>query len=404
MFILKKILTIYENILNNDLDTKRKGIKKINQLNTHEFLNFLRQLLALFENNELNLNKITITEKIDGSAIRLIMLNNNLLFESSTSGVTTWDNVPFKNITKFLKNHLEHSFQKISKLLNADFKIIGELISVENSIENGKITPVGASYLANKFGTKGGIVIFEVKKILDNKLVDFSETEEKILLNELKKLNDKEFVFYDKSDIILKNIKFNLDIKNLKYLLSLPEYNKVRYSSIKDKAILNSIEEIRTNITNQLENIINSTQGNFSALGDLIEGIVLKINDSGEQYGIFSNGYKELKKRYFKYTEQREQLTSEFFKNIFGYSMLSSIKKNLDINKRDIYKNNFNKFYLPFLEEYKQCFKNLINDKTIPLGTKNIQIEMFKQRLNSFEKLNTFEKLEQFIQEKVFKK
>lgn len=388
---MNKFLTIFEEVMNS-LDTKRKGIKKVNQMSNHDFLKFLRELLPLFKDNELDLNTVTITEKIDGTAIRLVMINNELLFESSNSGVTTWDNMPFPEQTKFLKEHFEQSFINISKELNADFKVIGELIWVEGAEENGKITPVGASYLTNKFGSIGGIVIFDVKKIENNILTDFSYEEEFKLLSKLKSLNDDKFVFYDKSDIVLnKNIRFKLNATDLLKLLNLPEYNKLRYSAVKDKAILNSIEQIRTEVVEQLENIINSTQGKFSEAGDLIEGIVLKINNSGNQYGIFSNGYKNLKAQYAKYAEKRDKLVSEFYKSVFGYSMLSAIKKNFNKNNINLYKEKYNKNFPIFLTNYKKCYENLISDNTIPKGTKNAQLSIFKKRINDFEQLNTFD-------------
>ena len=388
---MNKFLTIFEEVMNS-LDTKRKGIKKVNQMSNHDFLKFLRELLPLFKDNELDLNTVTITEKIDGTAIRLVMINNELLFESSNSGVTTWDNMPFPEQTKFLKEHFEQSFINISKELNADFKVIGELIWVEGAEENGKVTPVGASYLTNKFGSIGGIVIFDVKKIENNILTDFSYEEELKLLSKLKSLNDDKFVFYDKSDIVLnKNIKFKLNADQLLKLLNLPEYNKLRYSAVKDKAILNSIEQIRTEVVKQLENIINSTQGKFSEAGDLIEGIVLKINNSGNQYGIFSNGYKNLKAQYAKYAEKRDKLVSEFYKSVFGYSMLSAIKKNFNKNNINLYKEKYNKNFPIFLTNYKKCYEDLISDNTIPKGTKNAQLSIFKKRINDFEQLNTFD-------------
>ena len=146
---MNKFLTIFEEVMNS-LDTKRKGIKKVNQMSNHDFLKFLRELLPLFKDNELDLNAVTITEKIDGTAIRLVMINNELLFESSNSGVTTWDNMPFPEQTKFLKEHFEQSFINISKELNADFKVIGELIWVEGAEENGKITETKTIYSYNQ--------------------------------------------------------------------------------------------------------------------------------------------------------------------------------------------------------------------------------------------------------------
>lgn len=83
-----------------------------------------------------------------------------------------------------------------------------------------------------------------------------------------------------------KNVKFSLNIESLKKLVNMPEYNKPRYLSKnpEDQVILNSIEQIKAEVSEQLEQIINNTQGSFSDPNDLIEGMVLKMKDTGNQY------------------------------------------------------------------------------------------------------------------------
>lgn len=149
-----RFLELY-NLVMESLDTRRQGLQKIDQMNTKKFLDFLREILPLFKKNELDLNKVTITEKPDGSAIRLIVKDGELLFESSYSGIVTWDRMPFPEQGKWMKENLESSLVRISKDIGFDFKIIGELIWCDQMIENEKVTPVGASYLAKNFGEKG---------------------------------------------------------------------------------------------------------------------------------------------------------------------------------------------------------------------------------------------------------
>ena len=104
---------LIEEITNN-LNTRRKGLQKIDKLNTKNFLDFLREILPLFKENKLNLDEVIITEKPDGSAIRLIMDNDNLLFESSYSGVVEWDKMSFPEQAKWMKFNLEDKLKEIS--------------------------------------------------------------------------------------------------------------------------------------------------------------------------------------------------------------------------------------------------------------------------------------------------
>lgn len=140
--------------INEELNTKRKGIMKVDQMSAQQFLRFLREFLNQFDDmNQLNIDNVVITEKIDGVALRLAFLNNELLFESSYSGLTTADKVPFSDAAIEIKSIIEPKFKRIFK--NQNIKLIGELIWISDIEESGKVTPIAAKYLTNKFGEKG---------------------------------------------------------------------------------------------------------------------------------------------------------------------------------------------------------------------------------------------------------
>ena len=135
---MNKFDILYEEVMES-LNSKRKGLQKIDQMNTKDFLEFLREILPLFKDNKLDLNNVIITEKPDGTAIRLVVLNNDLLFESSYSGLVSWDKMPFPEQTELMYNHLKDKFIAIANQIGFDFKLIGELIWCNELVENEKV-------------------------------------------------------------------------------------------------------------------------------------------------------------------------------------------------------------------------------------------------------------------------
>ena len=65
-----------------DIALQRKPIRKIDAMTPEEFIKFLKEFLPYVKNGEVDINDIRITEKIDGSAIQLIWVNNDMKFES----------------------------------------------------------------------------------------------------------------------------------------------------------------------------------------------------------------------------------------------------------------------------------------------------------------------------------
>lgn len=386
-----KLFNLLIEEITNNIDTRRKGLQKIDKLNTKNFLDFLREILPLFKENKLNLDEVTITEKPDGSAIRLIMNNDNLLFESSYSGVVEWDKMPFPEQAKWMKFNLEDKLKEISHKIGFNFKIIGELIWCDQLVENEKVTPVGASYLAKYFGTKGGIIIIDLKKIENNTLIDLENDEFFKLTALLKGISNDEFKFYSKQEDMKfnKSIELSLDIDQLVKMLQLPEYNKDRYT-VKDKKIIEEVDQIKNEFLDQLEYIINSTQGHFSEKGDLIEGLVLTVLKSGNEYGVFSRGYKDMKSKYNHYSADIENAENELLQNIFGYQIMSKIRSSYDNLNFNAYEEKFNDVWPAFLKLFKTNFNLLKNDSTIPLATKMAQLQILNKKLNKFNRILNF--------------
>ena len=308
-------------------------------------------------------------------------------FESSYSGVTSWDNLPFPDAGKFLYQTYRLIFRDIAEQFG-DFKIKGELIWIDGMEEDGKVTPVGASYLTEKFGSFGGIIVFEIFKIENDKLTRFNEEDEKTIMEMIQDMNNDEFSFYLSQDIILnQNVNFTLDPNELLNVINSPEFNKDRFDKKKDAQLIEEIQKIQDNVVKQLSNIVDQSKGAFSAEGDLIEGIVLKINSSGNQYGIFSNGYKDMKHGYWETFENIKPLYMEFLKNVFGYSQLRYIKLHWD----EIDKDQAQKTLDSIKDEYISKIESLLNkikDSKIPSSVKNTQIGMGTKTLNKIKELN----------------
>ena len=387
---MSKFLQLY-NMIMEDINSTRKPIQKVNAMSPKEFIAFLKEFLPYVKNGKVDLNDIRITEKVDGSALSLLWNNNDMKFESSYSGVTSWDNLPFPDAGKFLYQTYRLIFRDIAEQFG-DFKIKGELIWIDGMEENGKVTPVGASYLTEKFGSFGGVVVFEIFKIENDKLTRFNDEDEKTIMEMIQDMNNDEFSFYLSQDIILnQNVNFTLDPNELLNIINSPEFNKERFDKKKDAKLIEEIQKIQNNVVKQLSNIVDQSKGAFSAEGDLIEGIVLKINSSGNQYGIFSDGYKNMKHGYWEKFESVKPLYMEFLKKVFGYSQLRYIK----LHWNEIDKEQAQKTLDSIKDEYVKKIETLINDineSKIPSSVKNTQISMATKTLNKIKELKSVEK------------
>ena len=373
---MSKFLQLY-NMIMEDINSTRKPIQKVNAMSPKEFIAFLKEFLPYVKNGKVDLNDIRITEKVDGSALSLLWNNNDMKFESSYSGVTSWDNLPFPHAGKFLYQTYRLIFRDIAEQFG-DFKIKGELIWIDGMEENGKVTPVGASYLTEKFGSFGGVVVFEIFKIENDKLTRFNDEDEKTIMEMIQDMNNDEFSFYLSQDIILnQNVNFTLDPNELLNIINSPEFNKKRFDKKKDAKLIEEIQKIQNNVVKQLSNIVDQSKGAFSAEGDLIEGIVLKINSSGNQYGIFSDGYKNMKHSYWEKFEKINEIYNEFLKKVFGKSQRRFIEK--DINSGKSFKKKYDELINDYAEKITYEIEKLKN-ADIPKAVKSTQLSMGNNR------------------------
>lgn len=313
------------------LNSERIGIKKLPVLSDLEFFNFIKKFYSCIDTRtgKVNPNKCKILEKIDGQAFHIAYNNGELFFENSHSGL-----LKVNEITGFVKDYvieinqvispfIQSVFEEVKNLLEDDItgiKLNGELIFVKDNDENGTVTPVCATYDIKHFGSVGGMCLFNVQVIKNDKLYDIFNIEDKVEDIICSKLGTSEFNFIKSASLVL-NDKFTIDFHQMD----------------------------RSQITKNLEDQISAIHGNLSSEGSLIEGIVFKFADDFPTYGLFSSKYKEKKFEYRKDYEHFEALYNKYLRLIFGV-----------VTKRAIYQ-RLQKDYRAYEEVYRQVQNNLQN-------------------------------------------
>lgn len=399
-----KSFLLYEDINNipdfQTLDTNRTSMLKIESMPTHAFLQFLREfLMYIDENGNLDLNRIEITEKIDGQAFRILTLDRNIYFESSYSGIQEAENVPMSDAAIFIRDNYSKKIISIG-----DYKFIGELLWISDiEDKNEYFTPCAASYIKRKLGLHGGFVILNILKVDNNKLVQTSIEEFNVLSNRLIECSDTNFKFIPYDNIKLnQTIKFNLNVKQLLTLLESPQFNKDRYISKnpEDAAILQQIEEIRANIIEQFHQNVDKISSVLTQAGKSGEGWALKFLDLNKIYGIFNKNYKERKNIIWRYSIEFETIYKQMFLDILGTTVISFRKKYMEdqtyIQKRIKYFNMLFPDYLKQLTDIYNSFNTELHNKNtdIPSDTGKIQISMMR---NKIDKLNQIYSFQDFI-------
>lgn len=371
-----------------NINSERKGLQKIEQLSYKRFVSFMQDLYSCMTDNKLDMTKIYVTEKSDGTALRLVVMNNELYFESSHSGIVTYDKMPFKNQAKWMYENLKTPLLNIRNKIGFDYKIVCELIWCQDMITNGYVVPVCTPYLAEKFGKFGGIIILDLLKIENNNLFELSESEYIKLENSLKASSNNDFVYYSKYKDL--TYTFELDFSmfnNLKEVLDeLSCTPEKRWSPVSDF----KLRKLRIYVIEKCYEFINSVHGHFNKPGDIIEGLVFTIKSSGNEYGIFSDKYKEIKSHYWLYNNQLENNFKQFLYTVFGFKQLYAVRNHfydgLEENLNDeLLKTSWEEYK----KQYKQILIDLYEDVLIPQSVKMQQLEILESNYNVIKKINS---------------
>ena len=194
--------------------------------------------------------------------------------------------------------------------------------------------------------------------------------------------NDPDFQIYlvDQIDLTDRIVFADFDANGLLELISKPEFNIEKGKRYKPE-VKEEIEKIRSNVIEKLSNIIDNTQGRFSAPDSMIEGIVLKLTDNGDQVGLFSKKYKETKKPFWTSYNSLVAELDDFIIRVFGASpkfKRKSIFPVLDADK-DHFKAAFENEYPAFAERMDIALKDLEDQKMIPFAAHHTQLGMRKK-------------------------
>jgi hypothetical protein len=371
-----------------NINSERKSLKKIEQLSYKRFVSFMQDLYSCMTDNKLDMNKIYVTEKSDGTALRLVVMNNELYFESSHSGIVTYDKMPFKNQAKWMYENLKTPLLNIRNKIGFDFKIICELIWCQDMVTNGYVVPVCTPYLAEKFGKFGGIIILDLLKIENNNLFELSESEYIKLENALKASSNNDFIYYSKYKDL--TYTFELDFSmfnNLKDVLDeLSCTPEKRWSPVSDF----KLRKLRIYVIEKCYEFINNVHGHFNKPGDIIEGLVFTIKSSGNEYGIFSDKYKEVKEQYWLYNNQLENNFKQFLYKVFGYKQIHAVRNHFYNGLEEKLNDELLKTsWEEYKKQYKQILIDLYEDVLIPKSIKIQQLEVLESNYNVIKKINS---------------
>ena len=137
---------------------------------------------------------------------------------------------------------------------------------------------------------------------------------------------------------------------------------------------------MRSEIVTKFADILRQSKGAFSDEGDLKEGMVIRINDTGDQYGLFSDNYKEVKHGYWNKFDVLDRMYGEFSKSVFGCIQTLKKKKVIPVLEQDpqFFKAAYDQIQPEYQKKAEAAYQALLDDATIPKNAKRVQVSMGK--------------------------
>ena len=289
---------IYEGIKKS----RRIGIQHLNQLKPMDFINLVKMFKDEMQ-GKINNKNASVTLKVDGFGCRFgLDAKDNFFLESSNSGpqfkpkAFTQYTIGRKGVADKISiayDELFDSLRKNKQLIKileknnteSGIKVVAEcLYNPIGKKDKGKIKFVAIEYDLDKLGDIATLVLI---KVLDGDGLDVKG----YVLNDIKKLSNKEYLFTDPSTSI-NNIDLTVEIEDvLKFIKKYPDLKKqVISSKHADREIKAMIKDTLAEYQETMsQKILNAVQsGKFS---DQFEGIVIALNN-GKTFKAISKDFK----------------------------------------------------------------------------------------------------------------
>ena len=363
------------NILIEALNTDKNFILKIKAMNKKQMVEFIKKIKPFVKNGKINTTELDVTEKVDGSSVKISWFDHKINIESSYSGMVNNPNsfnknpfgVPFAETLKYYQKTFTKQFEK--QFGDTNFKVIGELFYTKD-IEvdkDGSVTFVATKYNPKMLGKIATIITFTA---LEYDGTSFSKPNPKIL-KQFNKISDKNLTVQS-----IKGLKFqseiNLEVPILQDILKNPE--KV----LDDKELLESVRQaFKDSFADALKNA-EQYDGDLKSIGSVIEGIVMDLGDMQVAYQ--NPEWQAKHKEMWNVVELMGEYDKEFYFDIIGKRSKVSVKKYLRENGFDKTLQNKMKTAIPVLiNKYNKLTISPDLPKNLKKGQENgLKLRMVK--------------------------
>ncbi len=282
----------FQQYIAEQVKTKKVFIDHLDKMKPLKFLEFAKKLDKEF-GGILSKEKISITEKIDGSALRVGQDKNGNSFIESSMSASMFNVGDFlaRDISKGYSGEVGKKFDAILKEFKDDkkfqdvlakyntngIKVIGEILYNPMGIEElDKITFIRISYDKLKLGELLTFVPFEVIDGDGNPHINQTN-----VINDLYKISDNRRKILKPTIKIDRDINISLELKNFNNAITKKYDNLEELLTSRKKidkelkaTVISEIAEYQKQIAQKILTYVKS-----GSLGPDYEGIVIKMND-----------------------------------------------------------------------------------------------------------------------------
>jgi hypothetical protein len=379
------------SILLEALNTDKNFILKIKAMTKKQMVEFIKKIAPYVKNGKINSTELNITEKVDGSSVKISWYNDTINIESSYSGMVSDPNdfkknpfgEPFAEVLKYYQKTFTKQFRKTFG--DKNFKVVGELFYTKDieTDKDGSVTFVATKYNPKMLGKIATVVTFTALEYDGN---SFSKPNNKIL-KQFNNISDKNVTVQT-----IKELKFqseiNMDVPVLQQILKKPEI------ILEDKELLETVRAaFIASFGDALKNA-KQYEGDLKSIGSVIEGIVLDLGDMQVAYQ--NPEWQKMHKELWNIPEMMGEIDKEFYFDIIAKRSKVSVKKYLRSNGFDEELRNKLKTAIPVLVKK---YNKLKVPKDIPKNLKKGQEKGLKNRMVQVNNLSadSEQSLKQFI-------